>query len=126
MNTIKKITFFIFVIFSTNIFAYGSGSSSKKACVKPDLSQFTPPHLSVVAPESEFSFVASPSTNPKTIEVSMKKQLVETNIEKISGGYSVSGKLPASLEGAYVRVNIKAKGTNNCPESDGWLLKIEQ
>ncbi len=126
MNIIKIMTLLTFVTFSTNIFAYGSGSSSKKACAKPDLSQFTPPHLSVVAPESEFSFVASAATNPKTIEVSMKKQVVETNIEKISGGYSVTGNLPASLEGAYVRVNIKAKGTNNCPENDGWLLKIEQ
>ncbi|MCF6202681.1 MAG: hypothetical protein L3J59_03290 [Methylococcaceae bacterium] len=126
MNIIKIMTLLTFVAFSTNIFAYGSGSSSKKSCEKPDLSQFTPPHLSVVAPESEFSFVASAATNPETIEVSMKKQIVETNIEKISGGYSVTGNLPASLEGAYVRVSIKAKGTNNCPENDGWLLKIEQ
>jgi len=126
MNRIKLMTLFIFVLFSTNIFAYGGGSSSKRSCAKPDISQFTPPHLSVVAPESEFSFVASAATNPETIEVSMKKQVVETNIEKVTGGYSVTGNLPASLEGSYVRVNIKAKGTNNCPESDGWLLKIEQ
>ncbi|MCK5828947.1 MAG: hypothetical protein KAH20_01435 [Methylococcales bacterium] len=126
MNTIKLIAVLSFVVFSTNILAYGSGSSSKKACVKPDLSRFIPPHLSVVEPDSEFSFVASPSTNPKMIEVSMKKQVVPINIEKTSGGYSVTGKLPATLEGAYVRVNIKATGTNNCPENDGWLLKIEK
>ena len=125
MNTIKLITFFIFVVCSTNIFAYGS-SSSKKACKKPKLSQFTPPHLSIVKPESEFSFKASSSTNPKSITVSIKKQVIAVSINKTGSGFSVTGKLPASLQGSHARINIKAKGTNSCPGSDGWLLKIEE
>ncbi len=126
MNTIKLVAPLIFVVFSTNSFAYGSSSSSKKACQKPKLSQFTPAHLSVVTPQSEFSFLASASTNPESIEVNIKKQSIETNINKTSSGYTVTGKLPASLQGSYARVNIKAKGTNSCPVSDGWLLKIEE
>ena len=126
MNTIKLVAPLIFVVFSTNSFAYGSSSSSKKACQKPKLSQFTPAHLSVVTPQSEFSFLASASTNPESIEVSIKKQSIETSINKTSSGYTVTGKLPAAIQGSYARVNIKAKGTNSCPVSDGWLLKIEK
>lgn len=124
MNIIKSTLLLSLVIFSSSLFAYGS-SSSKKACKKPGLSQFSPEHLSVVKPESEFSFKASHTTNPKSIAVSIKKQAVPVNIEQTAGIYVVTGKLPASLQDTYARINIKAKGTNNCPGSDGWLLKIE-
>lgn len=126
MKTINLITTLIFVIFSANAFAYGGGSSSKKACQKPKLSQFTPTHLSVVTPQSEFSFLASTATNPKSITVSIKKQDINTSINKTSKGYTVTAKLPASLQSSYARVNIKVKGTNNCPATHGWLLKIEE
>ncbi|NOQ13938.1 MAG: hypothetical protein GQ583_05580 [Methyloprofundus sp.] len=127
MNTIKLLMVFILTVFSINASAYGSSSSSssKKACNKPKINQFSPPHLAVVAAQSEFSFVASALTNPKTIEVSVKKLPVEVTINKINNSYSVTGKLPASLQGTYARVDIKAKGTNNCKVNDGWLLNIE-
>ena len=76
MNITKLMIVFIFAIFSTNALAYGS-SSSKKACKKPKFTQFTPEHLAVVAPQSEFSFLASALTNPETIVVSVKKQAVK-------------------------------------------------
>ena len=116
---------FFLVAFNTNVSAYGSSSSSKKACKKPEFTRFTPVHLSVVAPESEFSFVASAMTNPESIVVTIKKQPVDVTIKKLNNGYSVSGNLPASLEGTYARVDINAKGTNNCKSKDGWLLNIE-
>lgn len=125
MNTIKLMTVFILAVFSSNLLAYGSSSSSKKACNKPKFSQFTPPHMAAVAAQSEFSFQTSTSTNPDSIEVSVKKQPVEITINKVNNGYSVSGKLPASLQGTFARVEIDAKGTNGCKGSDGWLLKIE-
>lgn len=125
MKAIKLITFITLAILSTNTFAYGS-SSSKKACKKPKLSQFTPPHLSVVSPQSEFSFFASASTNPESIEVTIKKQAIETNINKTNKGYTVSGTLPTTLQASYARINVKVKGTNKCPENDGWLLKIKE
>ena len=125
MNTVKLLMVFILTVFSINASAYGSSSSSKKACNKPKFTQFSPPHLAVVAAQSEFSFVASALTNPKSIEVSIKKQPVEVTVNKINNSYSVTGKLPASLQGTYARVDIKAKGTNNCKANDGWLLNIE-
>ena len=115
---------FFLVAFNTNVSAYGSSGSSKKACKKPEFTKFTPVHLSEVVPESEFSFVASALTNPESIVVTIKKQPVDVTIKKLNNGYSVSGNLPASLEGTYARVDINAKGTNNCKNNDGWLLKI--
>lgn len=125
MNLTKLMLVFIFAIFSSNALAYGSSSSSKKACNKPKFTQFTPAHLAVVLPQSEFSFLASALTNPETIVVSVKKQAVDVAINKTNKGYSVTGTLPASLQGTHARVDIKATGTNNCKGNDGWLLKIE-
>lgn len=112
-------------MFSTNVLAYGSSSSSKKACAKPKFTQFTPEHLTAVKPQSEFSFFTSASTNPESIVVSVKKQPVDVVVSSINQGYSVVGTLPDALLSTYARINIKAKGINNCVGSDGWLLKIE-
>ena len=125
MNINKLIMVFVLTVFSSNLLAYGSSSSSKKACTKPKFTQFTPPHLAVVAAQSEFSFQASMLTNPDTIKVSVKKIPVEITINKANNAYSVSGKLPESLTGTYARIKIDANGTNNCKGSDGWLLNIE-
>jgi hypothetical protein len=111
-------------VFSSNALAYGS-SSSKKACKKHKFTNFTPVHLSVVAPQSDFSFWASALSNPETIVVSVKKQTVDVEIKKANGGYSVTGKIPSSLQSTHARIDIKATGTNNCKANDGWLLKIE-
>jgi len=112
------------VSFGSHVFAYGS-SSSKKACAKPRLTQFTPTHLSTVTAQSEFSFLASMSTNPDSIKVDAKGQPVEIEINKVNKGYSVTGALPASLQSGYARINIAVTGTNKCKAKDGWLLKIE-
>jgi len=125
MNINKVLVIFLLSVFSVNVLAYGS-SSSKKACKKPKFTQFSPPHLTVVAPQSEFSFQTSVLTNPASIQVRVKKQLVEVSVDKINNGYSVTGKLPASLQGTYARIDIKAKGTNECKGNDGWLLNIEE
>jgi hypothetical protein len=109
---------------STGVWAYGSSSSSKKVCKKPVFSQFSPEHLTEVQAQSQFSFDASSSTDPSSIRVTVKKLPVEVKIEQMGGGYQVSGLVPAELAGKYARVQIKAKGINNCPGSDGWLLKV--
>ncbi len=124
MKVTKLIIVLMATIVSGNVLAYGS-SSSKKACTKPKFTQFTPVHLSEVLPESEFSFLASALANPKTIEVSAKKQHVDVAITKVNRGYIVKGMLPASLQKNYARIAIQATVTNNCKASDGWLLKIE-
>jgi len=124
MKIFKVLMAFVLVSFSTHVFAYGS-SSSKKACAKPRLIQFTPAHLSTVRPQSTFLFLASSSTNPDSIKVNAKDQPVEININKVNKGYFVTGALPASLQSGYARINIEVTGTNKCKAKDGWLLKIE-
>ncbi len=125
MNIIILMTVLILSSFSSTVFAYGSSGSSKKSCTKPAFTQFTPAHLAVVAPQSEFSFSASALTNSETIEVTVKKQPVDVTINKVNKGYSVVGTIPESLKtGTFARVNIKATGTNKCVGNDGWLLKI--
>lgn len=125
MNTIKLLTVLMLTVFSANVFAYGSSSSSKTACKKPKMGQFTPADRAVVVAESEFSFITSALTNPESIEVSIKKQPVTVTITQEGNAYRVTGELPATLQDTYARVNIKATGTNGCKASDGWLLKIE-
>ncbi len=125
MNVSKVIIVFILTAFSATTWAYGSSSSSKKACNKPNFTQFTPAHLEVVQPQSTFSFVVSASVNPETIKVSVKKIAVDITINNINNSYEVSGILPESLINTYARVVIKAIGTNNCKGDAGWLLKIE-
>jgi len=125
MKIFNVLITFVLVLFSTNVLAYGS-SSSKKACAKPRLSQFSPAHLSAVTPQSEFSFLAASSTNPDSIKVDAKGQAVELTINKVNNSYSVTGKLPASLQNGYARINIEVTGTNKCKAKDGWLLKIEK
>ena len=125
MNLAKLIMFLIFFFSSTGTFSYGGGAVSEKACNKPKFTKFTPAHLTVVSAQSEFTFMASALTNPKTIDVNVKKLAVEIEINKMSTGYLVTGMLPDSLQNTYARVSITATGTNNCVANDGWLLKIE-
>jgi len=120
----KLLMCLILTALSANVLAYG-GSSSTKACAKPKLTNFTPPHLSVVEPNSGFSFEANTSTVASSIRVTVKKQPVDVIIKEVPNGYTITGTLPPSLENTYARININATSGNKCKGSDGWLLKIE-
>ncbi|ORU89461.1 MAG: hypothetical protein A6F71_00400 [Cycloclasticus sp. symbiont of Poecilosclerida sp. M] len=124
MNTFKLLIVLILITSNTAAFAYGGSSSGQKACNKPTFSQFTPPHLSEVSPNSSFTFLASASTVPSSIKVVVKKIPVDVITKKDSNGYTVSGTLAPSLKDTYARINIQAIGANRCPGSDGWLLKV--
>lgn len=126
----NRFTLFIVLtvaIFSNNLWAYGGGGSksSKKACTEPKFSEFQPVHLAEAAPGSEISFNASALTNPSTIKVDVKSIPIDVDVEKLNNGYTIKGKLPASLQNTYARVTINAKGTNKCKGQGGWLLKIQ-
>jgi hypothetical protein len=105
-------------------------SSGVDACADVILSAFTPPPFSVdknntvVAPKSEFSFLASKNTNSQHITVKIKDEKVPVTVTPISNGFLVKGKLPASVKGSYIRLDIYAKGPNDCDKADGWLLKV--
>ncbi len=123
---VAQILMLAFAIMSSDVLAYGSSSSSKKACKKPRFSAFNPPHLAVVPPRSDFSFIASSITRPDSIKVTIKKQPVKVAINEQNNKYRVSGTLPAEIQGSHVRINIQATGTNRCKGSGGWLLKVQE
>lgn len=110
---------------SLNVNAYGT-SSSKKACKKPRFSEFNPPHLAKVTPQSEFSLLVSGKVIPESIKLSVKKEPVDIEINQQGSKLLITGKLPASLENTHARINVTAKGTNQCKGSDGWLVNISK
>jgi len=112
------------MIVTSNVWAYGSSSSSKKACNKPKFSEFTPVNNAQVTAKSAFSFVASANTNPESIIVMIKDQLVAVTVKPKSQGFLVSGTIPDTLTGNFARISITADGPNKCKGSDGWLVKI--
>lgn len=125
MKTIKLCWLLALTMMSTQVFAYGSSSSSK-ACAKPQFSEFSPANKAQVAPQSTFSFTASATTNPKSITVDIKKQAVDITVTPKNQGYQVNGKLPSNLKGTIARINITAESPSNCKGSDGWLIDISE
>ena len=115
-----------------DIWAYDASpnSSSTDPCTQVNFSGYTPAPFSMdknnteVAPKSEFSFLASKATAPQSITVMVKEQKVPVTVSMVSNGYLVKGKLPDTVKGSYIRVEIFAKGPNQCDRADGWLLKI--
>ena len=112
------------MVVTSNVWAYGSSSSSKKACDKPKFSEFSPINNAQVAAKSAFSFIASANTNPDSIIVTVKNQPVEVTITPKNQSFLVAGSLPDTLKGDFARINITADGPNQCKGSDGWLVKI--
>ena len=105
-------------------------SSGYDACTDVIFSAYTPAPFSqdknnvVVAPKSDFSFLASNTANPQRIMVKIKDENVPVTVTTINNGFLVKGKLPASVKGSFIRVDIYAKGPNDCDKADGWLLKV--
>jgi hypothetical protein len=112
-----------------NVWAYGDNSASSTgtgACKKVNFSEFSPINNAEVAPHSDFSFYASSATYPNSIKVTIKGQSVPVTVVEKQGGFKVSGKLPESLRGAFAKINIDARGVNQCEVSDGWLVKVTE
>ena len=94
--------------------------------LKVNFSEFSPVNNSEVAPQSDFSFYASEATFPKSIKVTIKGQSIPVTVIEKQTGYKVSGKLPDTLKGAFAKINIDARGINQCEVSDGWLVKVTE
>ena len=102
----------------------GGGGSGLIACTAK-FSKFTPANNTEVAPKSEFSFFASSSTNPNSIRVIIKDHLVPVTVTTKHDGLLVTGKLPDAVKGTFAKINIAAKGPNQCDASGGWLVKVK-
>ena len=124
MKAYQTLWILTFMIATSNLWAYGSSSSGKKACDKPKFSEFRPVNNAQVAAKSAFSFAASANTNPKSIVVTVKDQPVAVSVTPKNQGFQVTGVLPVDLKGNFARISIAADGPNQCKGSDGWLVKI--
>ncbi len=116
-----------------NVWAYDTSPYSPGSldpCTQVYFSAFKPTPFSAeknnvaVAPKSEFSFLASKTTNWPSITVKIKDEKVPVTVTPATNGHLVKGKLPASVKGRYIRLEVFAKGPNNCDKADGWLLKV--
>jgi hypothetical protein len=45
-------------------------------------------------------------------------------VESNSSFHKVKAKLPASLNGNFVRIEVSAKAVLRCGDKDGWLVKV--
>jgi hypothetical protein len=124
MKSYKPLWILMLMVATSNVWAYGSSSSSKKACNKPKFSEFTPANNAEVAAKSAFSFTASGNTNPESIIVMVKDQPVAVTVTPQNQSFKVAGTLPDTLKGNFARISITADGPNQCKGSDGWLVKI--
>ena len=119
----------VVLIIPVNVLAYGDSSSSGTGtgvCKKVNFSEFSPMNNTEVAPHSDFSFYASGATIPNSIKVTIKGQSVPVTVIPKQDGFKVTGKLPDTLKGAFAKINIDARGVNQCEVSDGWLIKVTE
>jgi len=116
------------VMFNGAAFAY-SPEEKDQTCKKPhftdfNLTEYKAPDNIEVPPESEFIFKISAWADPRTIKLSAKKQPIPFTVESNSSFHKVKAKLPASLNGNYVRIDVSAKAVLGCDDQTGWLVKV--
>lgn len=113
------------LFFACSVMAAGENEDEKKKnCKKPKFYDFTPKHLSEVAPGSEISFKVARAKSPEDVTVDTKKIPIKLTAEDKQLFYLMTGKLPAELRDTYARINVRAIGDGGCHVEDGWLLKI--
>ncbi|HEY8037433.1 MAG TPA: hypothetical protein VIF37_17780 [Methylobacter sp.] len=131
MKTTKMfspILFIATVLFTSTAIAYEIGKT-EELCKKPQFRDFSlpvfkEPEKTEVPPESTLSFLVSPWAKADTIKLTAKNQNLDYTIESNSSFHRIKAKLPAALNGQYVRINVSAKAELGCSDKNGWLIKI--
>ena len=101
----------------------------EKMCKKPrftdfNLSEYKAPSNIETPPEAEFIVKISAWADPTTIKLTAKKEPLAFTIQSTSTFHKISAKLPASLNGEYVRIDVGAKAVLGCDDKAGWLIKV--
>jgi hypothetical protein len=127
---IKSVTLITAVLFSATVLAY-TPEMNEQDCKKPKFREFSlpeykAPDLLEVPPESEFSFTLSVWANPETIKLAAKKQPLPFTVETTTTYHRVKAKLPASLNGQFVRIDVSVKALLGCDDQTGWLIKVAE
>ena len=124
----KSALFIAAVLFNGAAAAY-SPEETEQVCKKPrftdfNLTEYKAPDNIEIAPESEFIIKISAWADPSTIKLTAKKQPLPFTVESNSSFHKVKAKLPASLNGNFVRIEVGAKAVLGCGDKDGWLVKV--
>ncbi len=135
MKIIKCLTNIAIVaamLFVSSAYAYNAGNTDKE-CVVPKFRTFSPPEqvkgspVPEVEPEAEVGFTVSGNADPTTIVAVAKDQPLKLNVVDKKSYYQVTAKLPAVLNGKYVRIHLKVKSQKgDCRNKDGWLVKVKK
>lgn len=124
----NPVLFIAAALFTSTVCAYDPGQV-EEVCKKPQFRDFSlpvyqEPEKTEVAPESTFSFMISPWTNPHTIKLTAKNQTIDYAVESNNSFHRVKAKLPATFNGLFVRINVSADAVLGCSGKDGWLIKV--
>ena len=124
----KSALFMAVVLFNGAAVAY-SPEELEQVCKKPrftdfNLTEYKAPDNIEIAPESELIIKISAWADPTTIKLTAKKQPLAFTVESNSSFHKVKAKLPASLNGSFVRIEVGAKAILGCSDKDGWLVKV--
>ncbi|MCX7096730.1 MAG: hypothetical protein NTV43_02360 [Methylococcales bacterium] len=110
--------------------AFGySPEELEQSCKKPhftdfNLTEYKAPENIEIAPESEFIIKISHWADPASITLMAKKQPLPFTLETNSSFHKIKAKLPASLSGSFVRIDVGAKALLGCDAKTGWLVKV--
>ena len=120
------------MLFASSAYAYNAGKIDDK-CFAPKFKTFSPPEKTKDTPvpeveaEAEIGFTVSGTADPTTIRAVAKDQPLDLNIVDKKSYYQVTAKLPAVLNGKYVRIHLKVKAQKGeCRAKDGWLIKVKK
>jgi hypothetical protein len=124
----KSALFIAVVLFNGTAAAY-SPEELEQTCKKPhftdfNLTAYKAPDNIEIAPESEFIIKISAWADPSTITLTAKKQPLAFTVESNTSFHKVKAKLPASLNGSFVRIDVSAKAVLGCGDKTGWLVKV--
>ena len=124
----KSALFIAVVLFNGAAVAY-SPEELEKGCKKPhftdfNLAQYKAPDNIEIAPESELIIKISVWADPSTIKLAAKKQALPFTVESTSTFHKIKAKIPATLNGSFVRIDVSAKTDMGCHNEAGWLVKV--
>jgi hypothetical protein len=124
-----KCALFIAVVFFNGAATAYSPEELEQACKKPhftdfNLTEYKAPDNIEIAPESEFIIKISAWADPSTIKLTAKKQALAFTVESNSTFHKVKAKLPASLNGNFVRIDVSVQAILGCDNKTGWLVKV--
>lgn len=124
----NSVLFITMLLFNGMALAY-SPEMNEQNCKKPkfrefSLAEYKAPDFQQVPPESEFSFTLSVWADKETIKLAAKKQSIPFTVQTTSTYHRVKAKIPASLNGQFVRIDASVKAVLGCDDQFGWLVKV--